>query len=138
MEDFYYEFYYKHYRQNVIDHTKCDTWRFTNEDLGVISIQLLSKSSVFVWIPNKINNYQKDKILEFFNEIKEINNYMTQKGYPIIKIWFYVKEKERKYLSPSIDDFINNIDNIIDDNIEELYENDLSKYKPKTKVKKIC
>ena len=134
----YYEIFNKHYRQNVLDHVKCDTWRFTNEDLGVVSIQLLSKSSVFVWIPNKINTFQKEKILEFFNNIKEINNYMIENNYPIVKIWFYIKQREKEYLSFNMDEIKKYIDSIIDDNYIELFENDLNNYKPKTKIKKIC
>ena len=89
-----------------------DDWRYANEEIGVISIQILSKTGVFVWMPEVINSFQKEKLLEFCNEIKKINEYLKSQEISEVKISFVINEK----IELSMDELISQIDNFVDDN----------------------
>ena len=125
----YYEVFSPYYHENSTGKDYCnDAWRYANGDFGLISIQLLSKKECFVWFPEKINSFQKLKLLEFFREMKQINDYLRKSGFPEINVFVSVMKDHEYGLGIEMDDFISQIDNYVDDNCFCPYERNISDY----------
>lgn len=50
-------------------------WQEQSSNMGNICIQLASFVPTLIWIPQKINMYQYQNLLEFYNEVKTLPNY---------------------------------------------------------------
>lgn len=100
-----------------------DAWRYANADFGVVSIQLLSKNSLFIWVPNKINDFQKQAIINFCSEMNIINNYLKENGFRVIEVSFSVMGKKDYGNYMEMNDFISLIDNYVDNDCFCPYEN---------------
>lgn len=125
----YYKIFNKYYYSNASGRDySMDAWRNTNADFGVISMQLLPKGSSFVFIPDKINSFQKQKFLEFYSEINRINEYFVNNGFSKISFYYLLKGKNNEFFEINIDDYINHIDDYVDDNCNVPYENMISDY----------
>lgn len=104
-----------------------DAWRFANGDFGLVSIQMLSKSECFVWVPEVINSFQKQKLLDFLKEMGKINEYLKSNGYSEINVLVSVM-KNHEFYNIDTESFIKEIDNYVDDNCFCPYERMLSDY----------
>lgn len=105
-----------------------DAWRYANGDFGLVSIQLLSKNNCFVWVPEVINSFQKEKIIEFSQEMDRINEHLKKTGYPEINVMFNVMKNHEYSSAMTKEEFIKKIDNYVDDNCFCPYERMLSDY----------
>ena len=125
----YYQVFSPYYHKNSVgrDYSN-DAWRYANGDFGLISIQLLSKSECFVWLPEKINSFQKQKLLEFFSEMKRINDYLKKNGFPEANVFVSIMKDHEYGLGIKMDEFIGQIDNYVDDNCFCPYERNISDY----------
>ena len=124
----YYKVFIPYYDNNSAgrDYSN-DAWRFANGDFGLVSIQMLSKSECFVWVPEVINSFQKRKLLEFLKEMKKINEYLKSNGYSEINVLVSVM-KNHEFYNIDTESFIKEIDNYVDDNCFCPYERMLSDY----------
>lgn len=127
--NYYYSFFNKYYdSKNPNNDRYDDSWRYANADLGVFSIQLLSKSSIFVWAPAKINSFQKETFLEFYNDVKQINAILGERGSSNINIYINVKQDGKKFKEVIIEDYVSHIDEYVDENCFTPHERLVSDY----------
>ena len=111
--------YYKvnHYLYENKNYTESN-WRVAGANMGAVSIQLISKSYSFVWMPEKINSFQKEKLIEFCSDITEINRKLEEKGHKKINVSFNII-KNGLYPSEAslnMEEFLSKIDEFVDDN----------------------
>lgn len=128
----YYEVFNEYYPHHTTsDKNNNDAWRYANADFGAISIQMLSRHSVFIWMPNVINSYQKKELLKFFSEIDRINSYFEENGYSNFKIDISIAIREKDEFSKIADvSYLReHVDELVDDNCFCPYENIISDYK---------
>ena len=102
-----------------------DAWRYANADFGVVSIQLLS-NSIIVWVPNKINDFQKQAIINFCSEMTNINNYLKQTGYKEVDVSFSIMQNGQYVGKFGIDEFLSRINDYVDNDCFCPYENMVS------------
>ena len=100
-----------------------DAWRYANADFGVVSIQLLSKNNLFVWVPNKINSFQKQSIINFCSEMININNYLKGNGFNEVEVLFSVMGKDDYGSILGMNEFLSKINSFVDDNCFCPHEN---------------
>lgn len=110
-----------------------DTWRYANKDFGVISIQLVSNEGACIWLPEKINSFQKEKILKFCEDIQRINKNALENNYPKVQASFTLLANDGSYKEYEMESFINQIDKFVDDNCQTFHENMISDYTKKSK-----
>ena len=102
-----------------------DAWRYANADFGVVSIQLLS-NSIIVWVPNKINDFQKQAIINFCSEMVNINNYLKETGYKEVDVTFSIMQNGQYVGKFGIDEFLSRINDYVDNDCFCPYENMVS------------
>lgn len=105
-----------------------DSWKYANMNFGVVCMQILSGKSICIWIPEKINNFQKEKLLEFCHEIKEINKGLLESGGKQVTPYFSIYNGREFTTNLKIDEFINQIDKFVDDNCPIYEEHMISDY----------
>lgn len=113
---------FKKYKPSGREYSE-DAWRYANADFGVVSIQLLSKNNLFVWVPNKINNYQKQCIINFCSEMININNYLKKTGFSEVDVLFSVMENGEYGSKLKMNEFLIKINDYVDDNCFCPHEN---------------
>lgn len=57
-----------------------NTWSAAIREIGNVVFQLASDADSIVWIPNKINKYQYDRLLEIKERIENLNEKRKQLG----------------------------------------------------------
>lgn len=102
-----YDDFYEIYKKNNYD------YRYSAIDYGDIIIQLLSKYYSMIWMPDKISYYQLQKLIDFYNDMKYINNYLISKCKREIVIGVCVKGENVKMLN-FISDFTSIISMVCD------------------------
>lgn len=55
-------------------------WLATSIYYGHITMQLMSKHYSVIWFPKVINRFQYDRLVQFYEKIKEINKQLVLKG----------------------------------------------------------
>lgn len=130
----YYDVFKKYYKNSSGRNYSNDAWRYANAKFGLVSIQLLSKNACFVWCPEVINSFQKEKIIEFYNEMKEINKYLESEGFSVINVDYIVMKNGEYSCKFNGDEFISQIDSFVSDNCFVPYENDIKKFDDKKRI----
>lgn len=123
--------YYSVFNSNSSGDKYSHDWLYANMYFGVVSIQILSKNDTIIWIPEKINSFQKEKIIDFCVEMKRINDYLYKNGYKKINLIFNITKVDSSYISMNEEELIRNINSIVDDNCRIFYENIVSSYNNK-------
>ena len=108
--------------------------------MGIVSLQITFKH-IIVWVPEAINSFQKEKILDFCSIVKKANKYLTEHNLPEIEVFFNIFKVDRVFEENGkqykdgrydngvyIDDFIKEIDSFVDDNCESFDEYMISDY----------
>lgn len=123
IENVYYTSFNKYKDKSSGREYSGDAWRYANADFGVVSIQLLSKSNLLVWVPNKINNFQKQGIINFCSEMININNYLEKTGFREVDVLFSVMENGEYGSKLEMNEFLSKINDYVDDNCFCPHEN---------------
>lgn len=121
----YYTVNSRYYNSRVYD---IDSWKYANMNFGVVSLQILSGGSIFVWVPEKINSFQREKLLEFCMDIKKINQGLLANGGNEVIPYFSVYDGEEFTKDFDIDEFVSQIDSLVDDNCPMYDEHMISDY----------
>ena len=112
-------------------------WRYANENFGVISIQLLLNKGVFVWVPDKINGFQKDELLKFCLQMKDINQQREEKGIGEVEVRFSIFDGNDFSGDFNIEEFVSQIDSLVDENAKTFSENMVADYAPQKNIKRV-
>ena len=128
-ENVYYNVYspYRRLKSSGRDYSN-DAWRYANGDFGLISMQLLSSHECFLWLPEVINSFQKQKLLDFFKEMRKINEYLKSNGYSEVNVLVKVMKNHEYGSDIQMEEFEKQIDNYVDDNCFCPYERNISDY----------
>ena len=124
----YYKVFNPYYNNSSGRDNSNDAWRYANGDFGLISIQMLSYGYCFIWLPEVINSFQKEKLLEFSKEVNKINEHLKENGFSELDINMNVMKNHEYSSSMSLQEYIDKIDNYVDDNCNCPYENMISEY----------
>lgn len=125
-ENVYYTSFNKYVSASSGRDYSIDAWRFANADFGVVSIQLLSKKNVFVWVPNKINDFQKQTIINFCSEMININSYLKETGFNEIDVLFSVMGDKDYGSKLEMNEFLSKINDYVSNDCFCPYENIVS------------
>ena len=105
-------------------------YRRASEDLGVICMQLISRYYSIIWMPYKINIFQKQKFLEFYKKVNDVNNNLKNNGYDVISFGVNFVDDRGNMTYKTFDEAASIIDDYVSDdlvNIDEYLLNDDSK-----------
>lgn len=111
-------------------------YRIASEKLGVICIQLLSRYYSIIWMPSKINEFQRDKFLEFYESMVQINKKLVNEGFDKIAISVSIIDENENFDLKKIDKVALNIDNYVSDVPINTGEHLLKKYIKRRKTYK--
>lgn len=109
-------------------------WRYANENFGVVSLQILLNKGILVWVPEKINSFQKDELLKFCLQMKSVNQSREENGIGEVKVHFSIFDGNDFKGDFDIDEFVSKIDSIVDENAQTFSENMVDDYSPQKKL----
>ena len=99
------------------------TWSAVTRRIGNVVFQLASDANSIVWIPDKINKYQYDSLLEIKEQIENLNEKRKQLGKKAYKL--FLEYKNQEISDEALIEMLNNITSDEEIDHEENLINDL-------------
>lgn len=87
----------------------CD-WIATANSLNNVVVQIMSKRYCLIWIPDKINKFQRDKLMELYNLSIEVNENLAKNGQGQITFTVGLKNQSGELISCMFDESLSLLD----------------------------